>query len=120
METLNLESFKEKIFDFENSKDWKFKGPRPAILDFYADWCGPCHQLTPIIEAVAETYKGLVDIYKIDTDKNPELASLFGIKGIPSLYFAPLEGEPAMTSGVMPEESFANAIEEIFGITRPQ
>lgn len=120
MEVLRADTFKEKIFDFEQSKDWKFKGTRPAIIDFYADWCGPCRALAPILENVATTYSGLVDIYKIDTEASPELAALFGIRGIPSILFVPMEGEPAMSTGVMPEESFANAISDIFQIQLPK
>lgn len=119
MENLNLDTFKAKIFDFEASKDWSYKGSRPAIIDFYADWCGPCRMLAPILEQVSAQYKGLVDIYKIDTEASPELAALFGIRGIPSLLFVPLKGEPAMSSGVMGEEGFEQAIQELFSISKP-
>lgn len=118
METLNLDTFKEKIFDFEQSKEWKFKGTRPAIIDFYADWCAPCRALAPILEQVAIHYKSKVDLYKIDTEASPELAALFGIRGIPSLLFAPLEGDPAMSSGVMSEEGFEQAIFDLFQIKK--
>ena len=119
MEILNIESFKEKIFNFETSKDWQFKGARPTIIDFYADWCGPCRMLAPILDRVAETYKGQVDIYKVDTEASPELAALFGVRGIPSILFIPTAGEPAMSSGVMPEESFEQAISELFNVKKP-
>ncbi len=119
MEVLNLETFKSKVFDFEASKEWDFKGSKPAIIDFYADWCGPCRMLTPILEEVEKKYSGLVDVYKIDTEASPELAALFGIRGIPSLLFVPIQGEPAMSSGVIPEESFQRAIQELFGIAAP-
>ncbi len=116
METLNLQSFKEKIFDFENSKEWSFKGSRPAIIDFYADWCGPCQMQAPVLDRIAETYKGKVDIYKIDTEASPELAGMFGIKGIPALLFIPSQGEPAMNSGFIAEEGLQRAIKELFEI----
>lgn len=119
METLNIATFKEKIFDFETSKNWTFKGSRPAIIDFYADWCGPCRMLAPVLQKVSEDYENSVDIYKIDTEASPELAALFGIRGIPSLLFIPSQGEPAMSSGFMNEESFEQAISELFQIQKP-
>lgn len=118
MEVLGIETFKNKIFDFSQNTEWKFNGPRPAIIDFYADWCGPCRALAPILENVAKKYEGKVDIYKVDTEASPELAALFGVRGIPALLFIPMNGaEPSMSSGVMPEESFDKAIAELFSIT---
>lgn len=116
MEVLNIESFKEKIFDFSTHKNWIFKGKRPAIIDFYADWCGPCRALSPILESVSQKYAGQVDVYKVNTESTPELAALFEVKGIPSILFVPMNGEPSMASGVIPEEGFAKAVHELFGI----
>ncbi|MGZ3797610.1 MAG: thioredoxin [Pseudobdellovibrionaceae bacterium] len=116
MEILNVESFKANIFDFETSKEWAFKGSRPAIIDFYADWCGPCRALAPVLEEVSNQYSGKVDIYKVDTEATPELSALFGVRGIPALLFIPPQGEPAMASGFIPKESFERAIHEIFGV----
>lgn len=119
MEVLTLESFKNKIFDFETSKEWNFKGNVPTIIDFYADWCAPCRRLSPILEEVAKQYAGKVQIYKIDTEASPELASMFQIRSIPSLLFIPLNGTPAMSSGVLTEDGFAEAIEDLFKIPKP-
>lgn len=116
MEVLNIDSFKQKVFDFSENTEWKFAGSRPAIVDFYADWCGPCRALAPILETVSEKYQGKVDIYKVDTEASPELAALFGVRGIPAILFIPMQGEPAMSSGLMPAESFDKAISELFGI----
>jgi thioredoxin 1 len=118
MEVLNKDTFRAKIFDFETGGEWKFAGAKPAIVDFYADWCGPCRALAPILEKVEETYAGKVDIYKVDTEASPELMALFGIRGIPSILFVPMTGEPAMSSGLMGEEGFDHAIKDIFGIAR--
>lgn len=117
MEILNQESFKEKIFNFEQNQEWKFKGPRPAIVDFYADWCGPCRALAPVLEELSEDYAGAVDIYKVNTEATPELAALFGVRGIPALLFIPMTGEPAMAAGFAPKENLQKAIQEIFGIS---
>lgn len=118
MEVLSLESFKSKIFDYENNKTWSFKGERPAIVDFYADWCAPCRALSPVLEQVAQDYAGQVDIYKVDTEATPELAALFEVRGIPAILFVPKSGDPAMSSGFMPQESFEKAIEELFAIKK--
>lgn len=116
MEVLNIETFKSKIFDFEKNKDWNYSGELPAIVDFYADWCGPCRALSPVLEELAQEYKGKVNIYKVNTEETPELAALFGVRGIPALLFVPKTGEPAMSSGFTPKENLQQAISEIFGV----
>ncbi len=116
MEVLNTETFKTKIFNYETSKEWAFAGERPVIVDFYADWCGPCRALSPILEQVAKKYEGKVDIFKVDTEATPELAGLFGVRGIPALLFIPLKGQPSMSSGLMPADAFDRAIGELFDI----
>lgn len=120
MEFLSKQTFLEKIFDFENETEWKFKGERPAIIDFYADWCGPCKMVAPIMEELADEYDGKVDIYKIDTEKEQELAAAFGIRSIPSILFIPVEEKPQMAVGALPKDSFIKAIKDIFGVEHPQ
>ncbi len=120
MEVLNTATFKTKVFDYEAQKDWKFAGDTPAVIDFYADWCGPCRALSPILEELSKEYQGHLTIYKIDTEASPELAALFGVRGIPSLLFVPKAGEPSMATGFMPKEQLKEAIKELLHVTEPK
>ena len=113
MEHLTIETFKSKVFNFEQNKDWKYEGELPCIIDFYADWCGPCKMVAPVLEELAGEYKDKVSIYKIDTEKELELAAMFGIRSIPSILFVPKEGQPQMTMGALPKEGFVQAINEV-------
>ena len=116
METLSKETFIEKVFDFEKNKEWKFEGDKPAIIDFYADWCGPCKMVAPVLEELSKEYDGKVDIYKIDTEKEQELAGAFGISSIPSILFIPQEGQPQMAMGALPKQSFKDAIKDVLKV----
>jgi thioredoxin len=116
IEHLDKETFKAKVFNFETNKEWKFEGDKPCLIDFYADWCGPCKMVTPILEELAEEYKGKLDIYKIDTEEQRELAGMFGIQSIPSLLFVPREGKPQMAMGALPKETFKKAIKEVLNV----
>ena len=105
-EHLTKQSFQEKVFNYEQNKEWKYEGTLPCIIDFYADWCGPCKMVAPIIEELSKEYDGKLHVYKIDTEAEQELASVFGIRSIPSLLFVPLEGQPQMAMGALPKEAF--------------
>lgn len=110
---LTAETFKAKVFNYEKNQEWKFEGERPCMIDFYADWCGPCKMVAPILDELSKEYDGKVDIYKVDTEVERELASVFGIQSIPSLLFVPKNGQPQMAQGALPKASFQKAIEEV-------
>lgn len=116
MENLTLTTFKEKIFDFDTNTEWTFKGEKPAIIDFYADWCGPCKMVAPVLTQLAQEYDGKLEIYKVNTEEQTELSSIFGIQSIPSLLFIPLKGKPQMAMGALPKESFQKAISEVLKV----
>lgn len=109
---LTADGFKEKIFDYSKDQEWKYAGSLPAIVDFYADWCGPCKAVAPVLEELSNEYEGKLVIYKIDTDKEAELSALFGIQSIPTLLFIPVEGAPMMQKGAIPKNAFQQVIEE--------
>ena len=116
MEHLTKDTFKEKVFDYENNSEWNFTGDKPAIIDFYADWCGPCRTVAPLLEELSQEYEGKIDIYKVDTDAEQELAQVFGIRSIPSILFIPGEGQPQMTQGALPKQAFKDAIRDVLGV----
>jgi thioredoxin len=112
-EHLTVETFKEKVFDFEKNTDkWVYEGDTPCVIDFYADWCKPCKLIAPIMEELANEYKGQVTIYKVNTEQQRELSRVFGIRSIPSVLFVPMEGQPQMSTGALPKETFKQAIDE--------
>ncbi len=110
---LDANTFKEKIMDYSaQNKTWKYKGERPAIIDFYADWCMPCRKIAPYMEEFAKKYEGKIDVYKVDTQKQRELAAVFNIRSIPAVLFIPMDGEPQMTKGALPKSAFEKKINE--------
>lgn len=113
MEYLTKETFKQKVFDYETEKEWKFKGSLPCIIDFYADWCGPCKMVAPIMDELSKEYAGKVDVYKVDTEAEQELAAAFGIRSIPSILFCPVNAAPQMAAGALPKQQFVQAINDI-------
>ncbi|MFA6334578.1 MAG: thioredoxin [Bacteroidales bacterium] len=116
MNTIHLtkEDFLEKVADYETSPtEWKYLGDKPAIIDFYADWCGPCKSIAPVLEELAAEYKDKMYVYKVNTEEEQELAGAFGIRSIPSLLFVPMEGAPQMAHGAMPKASFKEIIKKV-------
>jgi thioredoxin len=117
---ITAQDFKDKIFNYETSEEWQFLGQRPAIIDFYADWCGPCKAVAPVLEELSEQYKTEIDIYKINTDQEAELSALFGIQSIPTFLFIPMSGSPMMQRGALPKNAFQQVIRERLLAATPQ
>jgi thioredoxin 1 len=109
---ISAQDFKDKIFNYETEQEWKYQGDKAAIIDFYADWCGPCKSIAPVLEELSEEYKDDLIIYKIDTDKEMELSSLFGIQSIPTLLFIPVNGNPMVQKGALPKNVLQQIIDE--------
>ena len=109
---MTTQDFKEKVFNYDAEKDWKYQGTLPAIIDFYADWCGPCKMVAPVLEELSEEYKDKLVIYKVNTDVEQELSAVFGIQSIPSFLFIGADGEPMMQPGAFPKHVFKKVIEE--------
>ena len=115
-EHLTKETFKSRIFDWEKNEEWAYAGERPAIVDFYAQWCGPCKMLGPVLEELAAKYEGKLEVYKVDVDAEPELAGLFAVQSVPTLVFIPLEGRPSVAMGALPKKELERAIAEVLKV----
>lgn len=109
---LTAENFKKSVLDYTTQTEWNYLGTLPAIIDFYADWCGPCKMVAPILEEIAKEYNGKLIIYKVDTEKEQELAAVFGIQSIPTFLFIPREGKPMMQPGALSKSMFKKVIDE--------
>ncbi|CAM1334315.1 thioredoxin [Tenacibaculum aestuariivivum] len=117
-ENLTKETFLKKVFNFEENKDWKFEGNKPALIDFYADWCGPCKALAPVLEQLSNEYEGKIDIYKIDTEAEQELAAAFDIRSIPSMLFCPVGETPQMANGALPKTQLEQIIKDVLKVEK--
>ncbi|MDG2195099.1 MAG: thioredoxin [Polaribacter sp.] len=117
-ENLTKETFLEKVFNFEQDKEWAFKGKVPAIIDFYADWCGPCKMIAPVLEQLSEEYGDKLTIYKVDTEVEQELSAAFGIRSIPSMLFCPMDGQPEMASGALPKAQLEQVIKDVLKVEK--
>jgi thioredoxin len=120
MEHLTLDTFKEKICECGigsgQSGEWKYKGKVPAVIDFYADWCGPCRMVAPVLEELSREYQGRLNFYKVNTEDQHQLAAMFGVSSIPSILFIPVHGKPQMAAGALPKEGFKQAFNDILGL----
>ena len=115
---LTNKTFKEKVFNYTDSKEWKFEGDKPAVIDFYADWCGPCKVVDPLLDELAAEFDGKIDIYKVDTEAERELAGAFGIQSIPSILFIPQNGQPQMAQGALPKDTFIKAFKDVLKVEK--
>jgi len=115
-EHLTVDTFKEKVFNFDENKEWKFEGAKPCLIDFYADWCGPCKMVAPVLEELSEEYDGKLDIYKVNTEEQKELSAMFGIQSIPSLLFVPKDGQPQMAMGALPKDTLEKAFKDVLKV----
>jgi thioredoxin len=118
IEHLTKETFLNKVFNYEKNKEWKYEGEKPCIIDFYADWCGPCKVVAPVLEDLAKDFEGKINVFKVDTEEEQELASVFGIRSIPSFLFVPAKGQPQMAMGALPKETFVKAFKDVLGVDK--
>ncbi|MCG8250922.1 thioredoxin [Tenacibaculum finnmarkense] len=118
IENLTKETFLKKVFNFEENKEWNFEGDKPALIDFYADWCGPCKSLAPILEELSEQYEGKIDIYKINTETEPELAAAFDVRSIPSMLFCPIGEAPQRANGALPKKQLEEIIKDVLKVAK--
>lgn len=119
LEHLTKETFKEKVFNYEANKEWKYEGNVPCMIDFYADWCQPCKMVAPVLEDLQKEYGDKLVIYKVDTEAERELSGIFGIQSIPSLLFVPKEGQPQMAMGALPKDTFVKAFADVLKVEKP-
>jgi thioredoxin 1 len=110
---LTNDTFKKMVFNYEKNKEWKYEGTKPAIIDFYATWCGPCTRLSPLVEEIAKEYSGKIVVYKVDTDREKVLSQNMGISGLPTLLFIPVKGRPQASMGLIPKETIVKAINNV-------
>ena len=109
---LTTEEFKARIFDYTTDSEWQYKGDKPCVIDFYTTWCGPCKRLAPIMEELSQTYCDQVKFFKVDTERERELAGVFRISSIPQVLYIPVEGKPMILKGLYPKENIVEIIND--------
>jgi thioredoxin 1 len=115
-EHLTSETFATKVFDYRTQQEWKYEGTLPAIVDFWAQWCGPCRMVGPVLEELGKEYDGRLAVYKVNVDEQPEVASAFGIQSIPSLLFIPMSGTPQMAAGALPKATLVKIMKDVLKV----
>lgn len=113
---INTENFKKKVFDYTASKTWKYKGDKPCIIDFYADWCRPCKIISPYLDEISNIYKNKIYVYKVNIDKERELAQVFGISSIPAVLFVPKKEQPQILIGTHPREKYYDLVKKVLKV----
>jgi thioredoxin len=115
-EHLTNETFASKVFDYQKNNEWKFEGTAPAIIDFWAEWCGPCKMISPILEEISSDYEGKLNVYKVNVDEQGEVAAAFGIQSIPSLLFIPMNDMPRMAVGAQPKAAILKLVRDVLKV----
>lgn len=116
LQALTKEVFIDKVFDFQKETEWNFKGDLPAIVDFYADWCGPCKMIAPILDEISQEYDGKLNVYKVNVDAEQELAGAFKVQSIPTIMFIPKSGDPRTVQGALPKSGFLQTMKEVLSV----
>ncbi len=117
-EHITTAQFKEKVFNYEANTEWKYAGDLPAIVDFYADWCGPCKMVAPVLDQLSKDYEGKLRVYKVNTDQEQDLSAAFGIQSIPTILFIPMEGQPQAAMGALPKAALEKAVKDVLGVEK--
>lgn len=115
-EHLTKETFAAKVFDYEKNAEWKFEGTVPTIIDFWAEWCGPCKMISPVLEEISKQYEGKINVYKVNVDEENDLAAAFGIQSIPSLLFIPLNEKPRLSVGALPKAGILKIVKDVLKV----
>lgn len=113
---LTNETFKQQVFNYEINRDWKYAGTKPAVVDFYANWCGPCRMISPILEEIAGEYNGKIIVYKVDTEKERLLSQNLGIQSLPTILLIPAQGQPRVIMGALPKDQLVKAIQDVLQV----